>query len=759
MIMMAENGRMRTAKVSFVLVLCGVFMLLVWSGVAEGVEPQVSAGCFHTVGLKSDGTVVALGHSGKGQCNVSGWTDIVQVSAGDLHTVGVKTDATVVAVGDNGSGRCDVSGWKGIVQVSAGSEHTVGLKFYGTVVALGSNNCGQCNVGGWTDIQQVSAAGFPGFEAHTVGLKTDGTVVAVGYNGSGQCDVSGWTDIQQVSAGWIHTVGLKSDGTVVAVGYNGFGRCEVSGWDLDDRDGDGIPDDVDNCPDTYNPGQQDSDGDGLGDACDNCPNDPDNDADGDGICGDVDNCPHTSNPDQQDSDGDGLGDVCDNCPATQNPVQLDNDSDGVGNVCDNCPDAANSEQRDCDSDGMGDRCDLLADLDNDGNVDLRDVAALASNWLMQNCTEPNFCNCTDFDKSGAIDNKDFAVFANSWLEVAVEKFYENGLESDVGWLVEGEWEFGQPAGGGGTYGNPDPNRGYYGNNVYGVNLNGDYSKSVGGPFYLTAGAFDCSGYTDIHIKFARWLNSDIADYVISKIEVSSNGTDWDSIWQHSGASDITDSSWQLVEYDISSTADNQATVYIRWGYEIIDEHSLPYSGWNIDYVQLWGHPLPEFKFDTDPNWSTEGQWEFGQPGGSGGTYGNPDPNAGFDGNNVYGVNLSGDYSTSTGEPYYLTTSQIDCRHWHNMRLRFYRWLNSDESSYVANKIEVSNNGTDWNIVWEHAGASDITDSGWQFVEYDISSTADNQPTVYIRWGYEILDDRALPYSGWNIDNVKILGEI
>jgi hypothetical protein len=35
-----------------------------------------------------------------------------------------------------------------------------------------------------------------------------------------------------------------------------------------DSDGDGIPDDIDNCPDTPNPDQSDLDGDGIGDTCD-----------------------------------------------------------------------------------------------------------------------------------------------------------------------------------------------------------------------------------------------------------------------------------------------------------------------------------------------------------------------------------------------------------------------------------------------------------------------------------------------------------
>ena len=34
------------------------------------------------------------------------------VSAGSSHTIGMKADGTVVAVGDNGTGKCNVSDWK-----------------------------------------------------------------------------------------------------------------------------------------------------------------------------------------------------------------------------------------------------------------------------------------------------------------------------------------------------------------------------------------------------------------------------------------------------------------------------------------------------------------------------------------------------------------------------------------------------------------------------------------------------------------------
>ena len=150
----------------------------------------LSAGYSHTVGLKSDGTVVAVGFNRCGQCDVAGWKDIVAVSAGERHTVGPKSDGTVVATKYTGIsyyGRGDVASWTDIVAISAGDDYTVGLKADGTVVAVGDNDEGRCDVASWKDIVAVSARGN-----YTVGLKADGTVVAVGKNYCGQCDVQNW---------------------------------------------------------------------------------------------------------------------------------------------------------------------------------------------------------------------------------------------------------------------------------------------------------------------------------------------------------------------------------------------------------------------------------------------------------------------------------------------------------------------------------------------------------------------------------------
>lgn len=97
-----------------------------------------------------------------------------------------------------------------------------------------------------------------------------------------------------------------------------------------DSDGDGVSDDKDNCPLIFNPPrpmdgmvQADVDGDKVGDECDPCPFQPDTtnctlpketDQDADGIDNEQDNCPTTYNVDQKDSDNDGIGDACDSCP-------------------------------------------------------------------------------------------------------------------------------------------------------------------------------------------------------------------------------------------------------------------------------------------------------------------------------------------------------------------------------------------------------------------------------------------------------------
>lgn len=128
-----------------------------------------------------------------------------------------------------------------------------------------------------------------------------------------------------------------------------------------DRDGDGIPDENDACPDQPGPakflGCPDRDGDNIPDNVDKCPDAPEDYDQHE----DQDGCPES-----EDRDGDGVLDEKDACPDVPGPVEnkgcplKDRDRDGILDDQDKCPDDPE------DKDGYQDE-DGCPDPDNDGD--------------------------------------------------------------------------------------------------------------------------------------------------------------------------------------------------------------------------------------------------------------------------------------------------------------------------------------------------------------------------------------------------------
>jgi len=213
------------------------------------------------------------------------------------------------------------------------------------------------------------------------------------------------------------------------------------GGGAEDRDGDGVSDATDNCPNNSNPSQTDSDGDGHGDACDSTPY---LDSDGDGIPNTADNCPSTWNANQLDSDGDGLGDVCDSTPLP------DRDSDGCPDVQDSFPDDP-TECRDSDGDGIGDNGDVYDSGDAAVYVEVTYLAVFSDCDTFSAC-DPYFVIRIDLNQDGSMDcERTSATFqdqnildpsSSAWLKCNVPERSESMyvcisvFDSDVtGW----EW--------------------------------------------------------------------------------------------------------------------------------------------------------------------------------------------------------------------------------------------------------------------------------------------------------------------------------
>ncbi|UCC31907.1 MAG: hypothetical protein JSU86_06440, partial [Phycisphaerales bacterium] len=201
--------------------------------------------------------------------------------------------------------------------------------------------------------------------------------------------------------------------------------------------------------------------------------------------------------------------------------------------------------------------------------------------------------------------------------------------------------------------------------------------------------------------------------------------------------------YEAIEFYLSAEGDGGTTI------------TTPSNAPGAVYTAIVGTfiKVADEDFESDPGWTTEGQWAFGRPTGGGGEYGGPDPTSGHTGYNVYGYNLDGDYPNNLPQQH-LTSTPVDCSSVGGVTLKFRRWLGIEHSSFDQACLGVSNNGNDWTTVWENDGS--IADSFWGLHECDISAVAGGQPTVYLRWTMGPTDDFRR-YCGWNIDDVEIWG--
>ncbi|MEV4259647.1 hypothetical protein AB0J52_41355, partial [Spirillospora sp. NPDC049652] len=237
---------------------------------------QESGGDSHTLGLASDGRVLAWGRNASGQLgdgstarratpvfvHLPHGLTVTQVAAGFDHSLAVTSDGRVLAWGRNVNGQLgDGSTTRRttpvfvrlprgvtVTRVAAGNYHSLALTSDGRVLAWGDNMLGELGDGSRANqaapvfvhlpdgVAASGVAASPGAQSFAVTSK--GRLLAWGHNDIGQLGDGTTADrrtpvfaalptedtITQVAAGYDHSLALTSDGRVLVWGANKSGQ-------------------------------------------------------------------------------------------------------------------------------------------------------------------------------------------------------------------------------------------------------------------------------------------------------------------------------------------------------------------------------------------------------------------------------------------------------------------------------------------------------------------------------------------------------
>ncbi len=236
---------------------------------------SVAAGASHSLALKNDGSLWAFGSNEFGQLGSptnSGslvanpvptqvLSDVIAIAAGRFHSLALKSDGSLWSFGLNVSGQLGTVTNSGtnsanpspiqvltnVVAIAAGGSHSLALRSDGKLWTFGDNQFGQLGVA--TNVgtnapnptpQQVltGATAVAAGIAHTTVLRIDGTVWSFGSNEFGQLGrptnsgtnnpnsspVQVLGGVKEIAAGDNHSLGLKGDGSVWSFGLNEFGQ-------------------------------------------------------------------------------------------------------------------------------------------------------------------------------------------------------------------------------------------------------------------------------------------------------------------------------------------------------------------------------------------------------------------------------------------------------------------------------------------------------------------------------------------------------
>ena len=156
----------------------------------------IAAGGFHSLALKSDGSIAGWGYNSDGQATPPAGNNFIAVAAGGLHSLALESNGTIAGWGNNSDGQATPPAGNNFLAIAAGYYHSLALKSDGSIVGWGENTYGECNVPAGNNFSAIAAG-----ELHSLALKSDGSIVGWGYNYYGECNVPAGNNFIAISAG------------------------------------------------------------------------------------------------------------------------------------------------------------------------------------------------------------------------------------------------------------------------------------------------------------------------------------------------------------------------------------------------------------------------------------------------------------------------------------------------------------------------------------------------------------------------------
>jgi alpha-tubulin suppressor-like RCC1 family protein len=244
-------------------------VLLLWPAFALQAATTVTnmaAGAYHSLFIKSDGSLWAMGDNlygelGDGTFNSTNKpveivsNSVMAVAAGDYHSLFIKSDGSLWGMGNNNQGQLGDGTFNptnkpeeivsnGVVAVSAGDDFSLFIKSDGSLWGMGNNNQGQLGDGTSVEVSTpveivssnvMAVAAGGAYSAHSLFIKSDGSLWCVGDNEYGQLGDGTFNDanrpeeivssgVVSVAAGGAYTLFLKSDGSLWGMGDNRAGE-------------------------------------------------------------------------------------------------------------------------------------------------------------------------------------------------------------------------------------------------------------------------------------------------------------------------------------------------------------------------------------------------------------------------------------------------------------------------------------------------------------------------------------------------------